>query len=170
MENVDAKMHEIDYVPCYRSPAGTGTANGFYWWEFQEVMTDANEYVTRLRKVDCCAVSDALDSLKLTGVVTGLPQQSGDRSDRRTGHYGQARQRSAARRHAAPPLHDRHRKPAAPTILLWWNSAPASKPEAGAASFLSARRRARSPALLSKGRRAISIRQSRCSSRCSPAH
>lgn len=36
MENVDAKMHEIDYVPCYRSPAGTGTANGFYWWEFEK--------------------------------------------------------------------------------------------------------------------------------------
>jgi OH-DDVA oxygenase/3-O-methylgallate 3,4-dioxygenase len=29
-------MHEIDYVPCYRSPAGTGTANGFYWWEFKK--------------------------------------------------------------------------------------------------------------------------------------
>ena len=26
-------MHEIDYVPCYRSPAGTGTANG--WWVLQ---------------------------------------------------------------------------------------------------------------------------------------
>jgi 4-hydroxy-4-methyl-2-oxoglutarate aldolase len=40
-------------------------------------MADANAYVARLRRVDCCAVSDALDSLKLTGVVTGLPQQSG---------------------------------------------------------------------------------------------
>jgi hypothetical protein len=28
----EAEMHEIDYVPCYRSNAGTGTANGFYWW------------------------------------------------------------------------------------------------------------------------------------------
>jgi OH-DDVA oxygenase/3-O-methylgallate 3,4-dioxygenase len=28
-------MHEIDYVPCYRSAAGTGTANGFYWWEMK---------------------------------------------------------------------------------------------------------------------------------------
>jgi OH-DDVA oxygenase/3-O-methylgallate 3,4-dioxygenase len=36
MENIDTKMHEIDYVPCYRSPAGTGTANGFYWWEFKK--------------------------------------------------------------------------------------------------------------------------------------
>ena len=35
-------------------------------------------HVTRLRKVDCCAVSDALDQLKLGGVVTGLlPQASG---------------------------------------------------------------------------------------------
>jgi 4-hydroxy-4-methyl-2-oxoglutarate aldolase len=40
-------------------------------------MNDAAAYVARLRKVDCCAVSDALDSLKLAGVVTGLPQQSG---------------------------------------------------------------------------------------------
>jgi OH-DDVA oxygenase/3-O-methylgallate 3,4-dioxygenase len=33
LEGMDAEMHELDYVPCYRSPAGTGTANGFYWWE-----------------------------------------------------------------------------------------------------------------------------------------
>lgn len=33
LEDVPCKMHEIDYVPCYRSVAGTGTANGFYWWE-----------------------------------------------------------------------------------------------------------------------------------------
>jgi catalytic LigB subunit of aromatic ring-opening dioxygenase len=33
LENESAPMHEIDYVPCYRSPAGTGTANGFYWWD-----------------------------------------------------------------------------------------------------------------------------------------
>ncbi len=30
------------------------------------------DYVARLRKLDCCAVSDALDQLKLGGVVTGL--------------------------------------------------------------------------------------------------
>jgi regulator of RNase E activity RraA len=39
---------------------------------------DAAEFVARLRKVDCCAVSDALDSLKLTGVVSNLPQRSGN--------------------------------------------------------------------------------------------
>jgi Catalytic LigB subunit of aromatic ring-opening dioxygenase len=33
LEDTKADMHEIDYVPCYRSPAGTGTANGFYWWD-----------------------------------------------------------------------------------------------------------------------------------------
>jgi len=32
IEDTKANMHEIDYVPCYRSAAGTGTANGFYWW------------------------------------------------------------------------------------------------------------------------------------------
>ena len=35
LENFNADMHEIDYVPCYRSPAGTGTANGFYWWDMK---------------------------------------------------------------------------------------------------------------------------------------
>ncbi|MGZ3409806.1 MAG: DODA-type extradiol aromatic ring-opening family dioxygenase [Xanthobacteraceae bacterium] len=35
LEDINADMHEIDYVPCYRSAAGTGTANGFYWWEFK---------------------------------------------------------------------------------------------------------------------------------------
>ena len=31
----------------------------------------------RLRRLDCCAVSDALDRLGLSGVITGVPQQSG---------------------------------------------------------------------------------------------
>jgi hypothetical protein len=35
LEDSAAEMNEIDYVPCYRSPAGTGTANGFYWWDTQ---------------------------------------------------------------------------------------------------------------------------------------
>jgi len=34
--------------------------------------------VDRLRAIDCCALSDALDRLKLGGQVTGLPQQSGE--------------------------------------------------------------------------------------------
>lgn len=33
LEPYDTRMHELDYVPCYRSPAGSGTANGFYWWD-----------------------------------------------------------------------------------------------------------------------------------------
>lgn len=41
-------------------------------------MTSVAEFVARLRKVDCCAVSDALDSLNLKGVVSGLPQRSGE--------------------------------------------------------------------------------------------
>lgn len=39
--------------------------------------TDAAAIVRRLRRVDCCAVSDAFDRLHLTGVVSGVPQQSG---------------------------------------------------------------------------------------------
>lgn len=31
----------------------------------------------RLRRLDCCAVSDALDRLGLSGVIGGVPQQSG---------------------------------------------------------------------------------------------
>lgn len=37
----------------------------------------AETCVRRLRRLDCCAVSDALDRLKLTGVVGGLPPRSG---------------------------------------------------------------------------------------------
>ncbi len=33
MEDMEVEMHQIDYIPCYRSPAGTGTANGFFWWD-----------------------------------------------------------------------------------------------------------------------------------------
>jgi regulator of RNase E activity RraA len=38
-------------------------------------MVDTN--LERLRRLDCCAVSDALDKLGLTGQVTTLPRQSG---------------------------------------------------------------------------------------------
>ena len=37
-----------------------------------------NEYVARLRRLDACAVSDALDSLSLSGSISGVPQASGD--------------------------------------------------------------------------------------------
>jgi 4-hydroxy-4-methyl-2-oxoglutarate aldolase len=38
---------------------------------------EIGDNLARLRRLDCCAVSDALDRLKLLGVVTGIPQQSG---------------------------------------------------------------------------------------------
>jgi 4-hydroxy-4-methyl-2-oxoglutarate aldolase len=40
-------------------------------------MTDP--FTQRLARLDCCAVSDALDKLNLTGVVTVLPQRSSTR-------------------------------------------------------------------------------------------
>lgn len=36
-----------------------------------------DQYLSRLKKIDCCALSDALDKLGLGGQVTSLPQQSG---------------------------------------------------------------------------------------------
>ncbi|MFT5115832.1 MAG: 4-hydroxy-4-methyl-2-oxoglutarate aldolase [Parasphingorhabdus sp.] len=40
-------------------------------------MNESQNYICRLRKLDCCTVSDALDHLKLAGVVSGVPQRSG---------------------------------------------------------------------------------------------
>jgi 4-hydroxy-4-methyl-2-oxoglutarate aldolase len=37
----------------------------------------ANDYVRRLRRLDCCAISDAMDHLEIAGVVSGLMQRSG---------------------------------------------------------------------------------------------
>lgn len=37
----------------------------------------ADMFVARLRKLDCCAISDALDRLQLSGAVVGFPQSSG---------------------------------------------------------------------------------------------
>jgi 4-hydroxy-4-methyl-2-oxoglutarate aldolase len=34
-------------------------------------------FVSRLQRLDACAVSDAMDSLKLAGVITGIAQRSG---------------------------------------------------------------------------------------------
>ena len=42
-------------------------------------MESDNNKVQRLARMDCCAVSDALDKLELPGVVSGLPQLSGVR-------------------------------------------------------------------------------------------
>lgn len=41
-------------------------------------MSSPEDYVARLARIDCCALSDALDRLKLTGQATGLPQRSGE--------------------------------------------------------------------------------------------
>ena len=38
-----------------------------------------DQFVQRLAKLDCCAVSDAMDKLKVSGVVSGLPQLSAAR-------------------------------------------------------------------------------------------
>jgi 4-hydroxy-4-methyl-2-oxoglutarate aldolase len=39
----------------------------------------ASDFVARLKRVDCCAVSDALDKLHLAGQVTGLSQLASSR-------------------------------------------------------------------------------------------
>jgi len=41
--------------------------------------TAAGDFVERLKRVDCCAVSDALDKLRLGGQVTGLSQLASSR-------------------------------------------------------------------------------------------
>lgn len=42
-----------------------------------DVSSAARGHLQRLRRLDGCAVSDALDKLGLSGAVTGLPQRSG---------------------------------------------------------------------------------------------
>lgn len=42
-------------------------------------MSGVHDYVERLRKLDACAVSDALDKLGLAGAVNGLPQRASAR-------------------------------------------------------------------------------------------
>jgi 4-hydroxy-4-methyl-2-oxoglutarate aldolase len=42
-------------------------------------MKQADDITRRLQRLDCCAVSDALDKLGLSGTVTGLPQRSTSR-------------------------------------------------------------------------------------------
>lgn len=42
-------------------------------------MQKSKDYVTRLARLDCCAVSDALDKLGLAGTVTGLAQRATSR-------------------------------------------------------------------------------------------
>lgn len=60
------------------------------------------ECVQRLRRLDCCAVSDALDSLRLPGAVLGLPQRSG--SGRIAGYVVTVKL-GTGERPAGPPTH-----------------------------------------------------------------
>src|SRR6478609_4862526 len=41
-------------------------------------MTDRSDTITRLARIDSCALSDALDKLGLKGQLTNLPQRSGE--------------------------------------------------------------------------------------------
>ena len=40
--------------------------------------SEGMDAVRRLRRLDACAVSDALDRMKLKGVINGVPRQSGE--------------------------------------------------------------------------------------------
>jgi 4-hydroxy-4-methyl-2-oxoglutarate aldolase len=44
----------------------------------QPVGPDDRQRVARLRRLDCCSISDARDRLKIQGVISGVPQQSGN--------------------------------------------------------------------------------------------
>ena len=43
--------------------------------ERNDKASEGMDAVRRLRRLDACAVSDALDRLKLEGVITGVPRQ-----------------------------------------------------------------------------------------------
>jgi len=46
--------------------------------ERNDEASEGMDAVRRLRRLDACAVSDALDRLKLGGVISGVPRQSGE--------------------------------------------------------------------------------------------
>lgn len=79
------------------------------------VPSEVRERVTRLRRLDCCAVSDARDLLKIAGVTTGIPQQSGSsriagliitvKLERGTAPAGAARHLGTAAIEAGGPYH-----------------------------------------------------------------
>jgi regulator of RNase E activity RraA len=67
------EVASITYEPCYRTEAGTGNAMGFATWGPAPGLPPADPAVlARLRGLDACAVSDALDALGLPGAVTGI--------------------------------------------------------------------------------------------------
>ena len=94
------QYHQVDYVPCYRSEAGTGNAMCFAYWDRSpaeagsrstQIMDDT---VARLARLDACAVSDALDKL---GSSPGAGHRASIAHDRpphlRPCHHREARTR-----------------------------------------------------------------------------
>ena len=79
------------------------------------VSTETRERVTRLRRLDCCTISDARDRLKIAGVISGVTQQSGDKRiagiiitvklDRGTAPAGPARHLGTTAIEAGGPYH-----------------------------------------------------------------
>lgn len=68
-------------------------------------MTDIDRNVDRLRRIDCCAVSDALDKLGLTGCVTGIPQRSTARRIAGTAITVKLVDKDKAPKQEGPPRH-----------------------------------------------------------------
>lgn len=63
-------------------------------------------FLQRLRRLDACAVSDALDKLGLPGVVTGLPQRSGpDHGGGRVAGRAVTMKVGPGERPPGPPVH-----------------------------------------------------------------
>lgn len=68
-------------------------------------MTTEDQMVRRLARLDCCAVSDALDKLGLKGCVTGLTPLSGGRKIAGRVHTVKLVARGAAPAASGPPRH-----------------------------------------------------------------
>ena len=70
-------------------------------------MSEELDFLTRLKRIDCCALSDALDQLKMTGVVSGMIQGSG--SCRIAGRAITVRLVAGVKSEAPPHASVRHR-------------------------------------------------------------
>jgi len=68
-------------------------------------MAAADELAVRLSRLDACAVSDALDKLKLAGCVSGLAPLTSTRKIAGRVHTVKLAAKEKARPHAGPPLH-----------------------------------------------------------------
>ena len=82
----------------------------------------SDDLVTRLRRLDACAVSDALDRLSIDGQVSaGLEQRATNRRIAGrvvTYRLDRGGAGAAARRPDPPPRHDGHRACAAPATSI----------------------------------------------------